>query len=79
MKPFALSSSIGTMKFSGGLSGTYSFGGIFETQYTGTYTISFPNGPRKPGTMTGTGSGTTMGYAGKGTERYTLTPLGPEC
>ncbi|MEB2314067.1 MAG: hypothetical protein OZ921_13440 [Sorangiineae bacterium] len=79
MKPFALSSSIGSMKFSGGLSGTYAFGGVFNAQYTGTYTISFPNGPRKPGTMVGTGGGSIAGQAGQGTEKYTLTPLGPAC
>ena len=79
MKPFALSSSIGSMKFSGGLSGTYTFGGVFNAQYTGTYTISFPDGPRKPGTMVGTGGGSVAGQAGQGTEKYTLTPLGPAC
>ena len=77
--PFVLSTGAGTMKFSGGLSGTYTFGGVFVSQYSGTYTIRFPNGPRKPGTMTGSGGGSIAGHAGSGTERYTLTPLGPAC
>ena len=78
-EPFVLSTGAGTMKLSGGMSGTYSFGGVFASQYTGTYTITFPNGPRKPGKMVGTGSGSIAGQKGSGTENYTLTPLGPAC
>ena len=78
-EPFVLSTGVGTMKLSGGMSGTYSFGGVFASQYTGTYTITFPNGPRKPGKMVGTGSGSIAGQKGSGTESYTLTPLGPAC
>jgi hypothetical protein len=74
MKPFELSTGIGTMKLSGGLTGTYTFAGVFNAQYTGTYTITLPDGPGKPGTMVGGGGGSIAGRAGSGTERYTLTP-----
>lgn len=75
MKPFELTSSIGTMKLSGGLSGTYTFEGLFNARYQGTYTIALPQGPGFPGTMSGTGSGSIAGQAGSGTETYTLTPV----
>ena len=77
--PFVLSTGVGTMKFSGGLSGTYTFGGVFASQYSGNYTITFPNGPRKPGKMIGSGGGSIAGQGGSGTEKYTLTPIGPAC
>ena len=79
MEPFSLDSDIGSMELSGGLSGTYEFTGDFDAHYTGTYSISFPHGPRKPGTMTGHGSGTVAGQGGSGTEKFTLTPIGPAC
>jgi hypothetical protein len=79
MEPFTLDSDIGSMSLSGGLSGTYEFEGDFDAHYRGTYTIRFPHGPRKPGTMTGHGSGSVAGTAGSGTEKFTLTPLGPAC
>ena len=80
VEPFKLKSpGVGTMKASGGLSGTYTFGGKFASNYTGTYRIEFPNGARRPGTMTSTGSGSVAGQGGSGTETFTLTPLGPEC
>lgn len=75
MAPFELSSPVGTMKLSGGLSGTYTAEGLFNARYQGTYTITLPQGPGFPGTMTGTGSGTIAGQAGSGTETYTLTPV----
>lgn len=77
--PFVLSTGVGTMKLSGGMSGTYSFGGVFASQYTGKYTITFPDGPRKPGKMVGSGGGSIAGQKGAGTETYTLTPIGPAC
>lgn len=79
MEPFTLSSDIGTMKFSGGLTGTYTFGGVMNSNYTGTYTFTFPNGPKAPGKLVGGGSGSIAGQAGSGTENYTATPIGPAC
>ena len=83
MKPFKLTGA-GTgiiMELSGGLSGTYTYGGgPFNAQGSGTYTISLPNGLGKPGTMTGGGAGQVTGdkvYTGTGTEKYTLTPIAP--
>lgn len=75
--PFTLTSGVGTMQLSGGLSGTYEFSGIFDSHYTGAYEITLPDGPGQPGTMTGFGSGTVAGQAGSGTENYTLTPIEP--
>jgi hypothetical protein len=80
MKPFTLTGGGFTMQVSGGLSGTYSYTGPFNAQGTGTYTISLPDGPGKPGTMTGGGAGQVTGdkvYTGSGTEKYTLTPIEP--
>jgi hypothetical protein len=79
MEPFTLDSDIGSMTASGGLTGTYEFEGDFDAHYSGTYSIRFPHGPRKPGTMTGHGSGSVAGTAGSGTEKYTVTPVGPAC
>jgi hypothetical protein len=80
MKPFTLTGLV-TMRFSGGLSGTYEYsGGPFNAQGKGSYTISLPEGPGKPGTMTGGGSGEITGdkvYTGSGVEKYTLTPIEP--
>ncbi len=77
MQPFTLSSGIGTMQLSGGLSGTYEFNGMFDSHYTGTYTISLPPGPDLPGSMIGAGAGSIAGQAGSGSENYVLTPA--EC
>jgi hypothetical protein len=80
MKPFTLTGGGFTMQLSGGLSGTYTYTGPFNAQGTGTYTISLPDGPGKPGTMTGGGAGQVTGdkvYTGSGTEKYTLTPIEP--
>lgn len=77
MKPFTLTGGGITLQASGGLRGTYTYSGIFNAQGTGTYTISVPQGLGKPGTMTGGGSGSTEGYTGSGTEKYTLTPIEP--
>jgi hypothetical protein len=76
MEPFTLTGGGFTMKFSGGLSGTYTYTGPFSASGTGTYTISLPDGAGYPGTMTGGGAGSTNGgYTNTGTENYTLTPL----
>lgn len=77
LEPFTLSSGIGRMTMSGGLSGTYTFGGVFNSRYTGKYRFSFPDGMDKPGTLVGSGGGSIAGQAGSGTERYTVTPNGP--
>jgi hypothetical protein len=78
MKPFQLKGSYGiVMDLSGGLSGTYSYKGQFQTQGSGTYTITLPDGPGKPGKMVGQGPGSAMGHSGSGTENYTLTPIEP--
>ena len=77
MKPFTLTGGGITLQASGGLSGTYTYTGIFNAQGTGTYTISLPDGPGKPGTMTGGGAGSAEGYTNTGTEKYTLTPIEP--
>lgn len=81
MKPFTLTGIV-TMKFSGGLSGTKEYsGGPFNSNGTGTYTISLPEGIGKPGTMTssvylGEVTGDKI-YKGSGIEKYTLTPIEP--
>jgi hypothetical protein len=77
MKPFELTSSIGSMQLSGGLSGTYDFKGMFNSHYTGTYSITLPPGPDQPGSMIGAGSGSVAGQAGSGSENYVLTPADP--
>ena len=74
MQPFTLSTGIGTMQLSGGLSGTYEFNGVFASHYTGTYQITLPPGPGLPGSMIGAGGGSIAGQAGSGTENYVLTP-----
>jgi hypothetical protein len=79
MEPFRLQSSVGTMKFSGGLTGTYTFKGVFASNYTGTYRFTFPNGKDQPGKLVGSGGGSIAGQAGSGTERYTVAPAGPSC
>jgi hypothetical protein len=78
MKPFALTSAILTVNFSGGLVGTYSYsGGPFGAAGGDSYTISLPDGLGKPGTMTGGGEGVAGGYTSGGTEFYTLSPVDP--
>ncbi|MEP7213232.1 MAG: hypothetical protein ABI791_09165 [Acidobacteriota bacterium] len=78
MKPFRLTGSYGiVMELTGGLSGSYSYHGQYQMQGSGTYTISLPDGPGKPGKMVGTGPGSAMGHRGSGTENYTLTPIEP--
>ena len=82
-KPFTLTGGGFTMKFSGGLSGTYEYSGPFNAKGTGTYEMSFPNGQGKGGHMTGRGDGTITGggkvYTGSGTENYTLTQVDGPC
>ncbi len=77
MKPFTLTGGGLRNEFSGGLSGTYSYTGPFNSHGTGTYIISLPGGLDKPGTMTGSGEGSAEGALGSGTEKYTLTPIPP--
>ncbi len=78
MQPFALTSPILTVHFSGGLSGTYSYtGGPFGAAGGDSYTISLPDGMGKPGTMTGGGEGVAGGFSNSGAEFYTLTPIDP--
>ncbi len=83
MEPFTLTGGGFTMKFSGGLSGTYSYTGPFNAKGTGTYEISFPNGRDKGGDMVGRGDGTITGdgkvYQGSGTESYSLYTVNAPC
>ena len=82
MKPFTLTGGGFTMKFSGGLSGTYSYTGPFNAQGTGTYVIAFEYGRDKNGHMTGGGGGSIQGdktYHGTGTEEYTLYKIDGPC
>ena len=68
---------VATAVFSGGdnLSGSYTATGMFNAKYTGTYAITLPDGPGKPGTMSAPATGSTAGNAGSGSLEYTLTPL----
>jgi hypothetical protein len=80
MGPFTLTGGGFALKFSGGLSGTYTYsGGPFGASGSGSYTISLPDGLGKPGSMTGSGSGcveTELGtFCNSGAEKYTLSPL----
>jgi hypothetical protein len=78
MKPFALTSSILTLHYTGGLSGTFSYsGGPFGAAGGGSYTISLPDGIGKPGTMTDATEGVAGGASGSGTAFYMLTPIDP--
>ena len=78
LQPFTLTGGGFKNEFSGGLAGTYSYTGPFQSQGSGTYIISLPEGLDKPGTMTGQGSGSVLGqFTGSGTEKYTLTPIAP--
>ena len=75
MAPFTLESpGVATMTFTGGLTGDVEATGVFNLHYVGTYSITLPDGPGKPGTMQSTSSGSIAGQAGGGTETYTLTP-----
>ena len=76
LEPFTLSGGGVDVQFSGGLTGTYSYSGVFEAAGNGEYLITLPDGPGQPGTMDGGGEGTVVGGAtGSGTEHYTLTPI----
>jgi hypothetical protein len=75
MKPFTLTGGGVTMKLTGGLSGTYTYTGPFGSHGGESYTISLPEGPGKPGTMTGGGVGCAMGKCRNDIEKYTLTPV----
>jgi hypothetical protein len=76
MQPFQLEGGGFVVAFTGGLTGTYSMTGPFDSEGSGTYEISLPNGPLEAGTMTGQGEGSVLGqYTGSGTEHYTLTPI----
>ena len=74
--PFTLSGGGIDVEFSGGLTGTYSYSGVYEAAGNGEYMITLPDGPGQAGTMDGGGEGTVVsGAAGSGTEHYTLTPI----
>jgi hypothetical protein len=75
LSPFNLSGGGISVDFSGGLSGTYTYSGIFSAAGGGEYLITLPNGPGQPGTMVGGGEGTAEGREGSGTENYALTPI----
>jgi hypothetical protein len=80
-KPFTLTGGGFSVKFSGGLSGTYTYSGPFNASGGQTYGILLPDGAGKPGTMTGGGNGcveTPKGtFCNNATEQYTLTPIDP--
>ena len=80
-KPFTLTGGGFTVEFSGGMEGTYTYTGPYNAKGDGSYQISLPDGPAKPGTMTGGGAGQITGggkvYTGSGMEKYTLTPIPP--
>ncbi len=79
MGPFTLTGGGFSMRFSGGLSGSYTYSGPFGASGSGSYAISLPNGIGQPGSMTGGGSGcveTPLGtFCDGGTETYSLSPL----
>jgi hypothetical protein len=75
LEPFTLSGGGFSVSFSGGLTGTYNYSGVFSASGNGEYAITLPDGPGKPGTMIGGGPGVIAGKAGSGTESYTLTPI----
>ncbi len=57
------------VEFSGGLTGTYSYSGVYEAAGNGEYMITLPDGPGQAGTMDGGGEGTVVsGAAGSGTD-----------
>lgn len=79
-KPFTLKGGGFTVEFSGGMEGTYTYTGPYNAKGDGTFKISLPDGPGKPGSMIGGGSGQITGdrvYTGSGVEKYTLTPIPP--
>ena len=79
-KPFTLTGGGFTLQFSGGMEGTYTYNGPYNAKGDGTYKISLPEGPGKPGNMVGGGAGQITGdrvYTGSGVEKYTLTPIPP--
>ena len=79
MKPFTLTGDIITQKFSGGLSGTYTFtGAMYNLHGSGTYTIALPYGAGKGGHMTSKTTGFALGNKGSATGEFTLLPLDPK-
>ena len=78
MKPFTLTGDIITQKYSGGLSGTYTFtGSMYNLHGSGTYTISLPYGAGKGGHMTSHTTGFALGNKGSATGEFTLLQLDP--
>ena len=86
-KPFVLNGKLFGVEFSGGTSGSYKFVRTpnipgLHWDAKGSYTIEFPNGEDKPGTMTTDGGGTTtaggQSRTTSGGEQFTLTPT-EEC
>jgi hypothetical protein len=83
-KPFVLNGKLFGVEFSGGLNGNYKFvrtpniPGLRWNAH-GSYSIVFPNGEDKPGTMTTNGGGTTtagsQSRTTSGGEQFTLTPV----
>jgi hypothetical protein len=82
--PFVLEGKLFGVKFSGGLSGSYTFVRTpnipgLSWKAHGSYSIVFPNGEDKPGTLTTSGGGTTtagsQSRTTRGGERFTLTPV----
>ncbi len=76
LAPFTLSGGGISVDFSGGLTGTYTYTGIFSAAGGGEYMITLPDGPGKSGTMIGGGEGSVEGgFSASGTENYALTPI----
>ena len=74
-KEFTLDTADFSLVFSGGMTGTYTYTGVYNASGQGTYAITLPDGPGHPGTMVGAGPGVIMDAHGSGTENYVLTPL----
>lgn len=83
-KPFVLNGRMFGVEFSGGLSGTYRFVRTpnipgLSWKAKGSYSISFPNGEDKPGSMATNGDGTihagSQSRTTSGGEHFTLTPV----
>ena len=74
-KEFTLDTADFSLVFSGGMTGTYTYTGVYNASGQGTYAITLPDGPGQPGTMVGAGPGVIMDAHGSGTENYVLTPM----
>ena len=65
-KPFTLSSDVGTLRGLGRAQRHLHVLGRLRLGYSGTYRITFPDGPRNRGKMVGKGSGSVAGQPGSG-------------